>query len=74
MNRADDFGAENTKNNLMSSHETRAKKCKSYMRQDPHQIKHVSSGHFWLPEHQPHWNAMTHLINVEEFEKNYFLY
>ena len=26
MNRADDLGAENTKNNLMSSHEMRAKK------------------------------------------------
>ena len=68
INRADDLGAENMK---ITSHETRAKN-KCYMRQDPHQIKHVCSGHFWLPEHQPYWNAMTHLMNAEEFEKKLF--
>ena len=38
-------------------------------RQDPHQTKHACSGHFWLPENQPYWNARTHLMSTEEFEK-----
>ena len=49
-----------------------ALKNKCYMRQDPHQTKHVCSGHFWLPEYQPYWNARTHLMNAEEFEKKLF--
>ena len=55
----------------MSSHETCAKN-KCCARQDTHQMKHACSGHFWLPEHQPYWNARTHLMSTEEFEKKLF--
>ena len=49
MNRADDFGAEPLRNDQMSSHDVKGRKSQSCMRQDPHQIKHVNSGHFCSP-------------------------
>ena len=61
VNRGDDWGAEKVNNDQMSSHDVQGRKNTSYMRPDPHQIKHVNSGHFWSPEYQPHWNERKHL-------------
>lgn len=72
MNRADDFGAEKVNNDQMSSHEAKGRKNASCMRRDPHQVKHVNSGHFWAPEHQAHWNERSQLIVPKMFANKLF--
>ena len=72
MNRADDFGAELLRNDQRSSHDVKGRKNQSHMRQDPHQIKHVNSGHFFSPQFETHWIDRSHLIGTQEFEKLVF--
>ena len=61
MSRGEDWGAEKVSNDQMSSHDAQGRKNTSCTRPDPHQIKPVNSGHFWSPQHQPHWNERSHL-------------
>ena len=72
MNRADDFGAEKVNNDQMSAHDIKGRKNTSCMREDPHQVKHVNSGHFWAPEHQTHWNERSQLIVPATFKNKLF--
>ena len=72
MNRADDLGAQCSANDQMSSHEVKGRKNNSYMRPDPHQIKHVNSGHIWAPFFQPYWNERSHIPNSGKFETHVF--
>ena len=62
MNRGDEFGADSTRNDQMSSHEVKGRQNTCYMRPDPYQMNHVNSGHFWLPDYQPYWNDHTNLV------------
>ena len=45
VNRSGDRGALPVKNDQMSSHEIKDRKNQNHMRLDPHQVKHVCSGH-----------------------------
>ena len=62
MNRGDEFDADSTSNDQMSSHEVKGRQNTCYMRPDPYQMKHVNSGHFWLPDYQPYWNDRSNLV------------
>ena len=42
------------------------------MRPDPHQMKHVNSSHFWLPDYQPYWNDRSNLVVPKMYDSKNF--